>query len=183
MFVSDCVRYFRNGWIQEECWDKRLIEARERWMREDPSLTRMELMHNLGELSYSAYGKQRIERAQCKADSKYHLVASPEVKQLPENIRCTRFKGVLDPKKVPHSRKFRLSPAAIQKLEEKYGVKYDPHVDDPFTEDELPQDEYYTEDFPFGNRYYVDRDEEFFPDQSTGLFWKQGALPINQHFW
>ena len=75
-----------------------------------------------------------------------------------------------------------MSPQEIENFEREFGVEYDPYYDDPYTEEELPEDIPYKVDKLYGDRIYKDG-EVFYKDDKTGLYYRQGSQPRTQKFW
>jgi hypothetical protein len=69
----------------------------------------------------------------------------------------------------------------INLFELEFGVEYDPYYDDPYTEDELPDDMSYKVDKRYGDRIYSNG-EIFYKDTESGFFYRQGAKPRNLSF-
>ena len=58
---------------------------------------------------------------------------------------------------------------------------YDPYYDEPYPEDELPEDRPYTVDRVYGDRVYEDG-EIFYKDSDTGMYYRQGCKPRGVRF-
>jgi len=159
--------------LEESAWEQRLEEAREARLRDDPTLTELELRRKEASLEWSAYGKprrQEEEREQEMKDSMdgYRNIKVAERDDLPdENER---------------NRNYCMSKDEIYQFEMEYGIEYDPYYDDPYTEDELPVDIEFKVDKKYGDRIY-ENGEIFYKDKSNGLFYRQGAKPKNLSFW
>ncbi len=61
-------------------------------------------------------------------------------------------------------------------------VDYDPYYDDPYTEDELPDDIPFNVDKKYGDQIF-ENGEIFYREKETGLYYGQGAKPRNLSFW
>ena len=64
----------------------------------------------------------------------------------------------------------------IEDFEAEYGVEYDPYYDEPYEEDELPQDvKCYTDGMFMDKRY--ENGEVFYYDDDLDMYWRQGCKP------
>ncbi len=64
----------------------------------------------------------------------------------------------------------------IEDFEAEYGAKYDPYYDEPYEEDELPQDgKCYTDGVFMDKRY--ENGEVFYYDEDLEMYWRQGCKP------
>ena len=151
--------------LEERAFDLRLKEARERRLDQDPSLTEAELIREQAAQDISYYGPDAMERRQ---DGR-----SPQ--------RTSNNRVVILERNDGSGRRYTLSDEDILELEA-MGVEYDPYYDDPYTEDELPDDEPYRQDRRYGDRIY-DNGEVFYFDSETGLYYRQGAKPHTNSFW
>lgn len=151
--------------LEERAFDLRLKEARERKMAEDPSLTESELIRQEAAQDVSYYGPDAMERRELKKDP----VTSKRVTVLE---RESGRSG---------DRRYTLSEDEIVDLEA-MGVEYDPYYDDPYTEEEMPDDDEYRQDKRYGDRIY-DTGEVFYKDADTGLYYRQGSKPRITSFW
>jgi hypothetical protein len=151
--------------LEERAFDLRLKEARERKMAEDPSLTESELIRQEAAQDVSYYGPDAMERRELKKDP----VTSKRVTVLE---RDSGRSG---------DRRYTLSEDEIVDLEA-MGVEYDPYYDDPYTEEEMPDDDEYRQDKRYGDRIY-DTGEVFYKDADTGLYYRQGSKPRITSFW
>ena len=79
-------------------------------------------------------------------------------------------------------REYRMTDKEIALFEMEYGVEYDPYYDDPYKEEELPDDVSFNVDKKYGDRIY-ENGEIFYKDRESGLFYRQGAKPRNLSFW
>ena len=158
--------------LEESAWEQRLEEAREARLREDPTLTELELRRKEASLEWSAYGKPRRqeERERAMTDSINNYT----------NVKVARRDDQLDEN--ASNRNYRMDEDEIYQFEMEYGIEYDPYYDDPYTEDELPVDIEFKVDKKYGDRIY-ENGEIFYKDKSNGLFYRQGAKPKNLSFW
>ena len=77
---------------------------------------------------------------------------------------------------------YRMTDDEIKLFELEYGIDYDPYYDDPYTENELPDDINYQTDKKYGDRIY-ENGEIFYKDKVSGMYYRQGAKPRNLSFW
>jgi len=70
----------------------------------------------------------------------------------------------------------------ISQFETDYGIEYDPYYDDPYTLEELPNDETFRTDKVYGDRIY-DNGEVFYFDKQTNVYYRQGSKPRVKNFW
>lgn len=175
----ELARYYRRFRMEEVAWERRLEVARRIKLQEDPTLTEIELRRKEAAVSWSAYGsKARRQRRQLIA---VDFGRRAEAIGRDSNRRGSRNVHPLSPLSDSRSpdtqhRQFTMSPEQIWQLEQVFGVKYDPYYDDPYTEDELPDDIPHQVDYFYGDRIY-DNGEIFYKDKTSGLFYRQGALP------
>jgi hypothetical protein len=157
--------------MEERAWEQRLEEAREKRLREDPTLTEIELRRREAALEWSAYGKPQDEQQQ----------------SVERESRSGRRVKVMERESEPSERstsgnKNRMSDDEISLFEMEYGVEYDPYYDDPYTEDELPDDVKFNVDRRYGDRIY-ENGEVFYKEKESGLYYRQGAKPRSLSFW
>jgi hypothetical protein len=155
--------------LEERAFDLRLKEARERKMELDPSLTESELIRQEAAQDVSYYGPDAIARR--KEGNTEEASSARGPKRVTVLERDGREEG----------RRYTLSDEEIDDIEA-MGVEYDPYYDDPYTEEELPDDEDYRRDKRYGDRTY-DNGEVFYKDADSGLFYRQGAKPRSKSFW
>jgi len=154
--------------MEERAWEQRLEEARENRLREDPTLTEIELRRKEAALEWSAYGKaSEMEEAERETRR-----PGRRVKVMEKDSASTGPKA---------DNQSRMSDEEVAQFEMEYGVEYDPYYDDPYTEDELP-DGRYSVDRRYQDRIY-ENGEIFYKDQDSGLFYRQGAKPRSLSFW
>jgi len=157
--------------LEESAWEQRLEEAREKRLREDPTLTEIELRRKEASLEWSAYGKPRQQEEE-RTMREEDFGSSGKV----VNVKEREYDSDLD------NRNYRMNDDEIDQFEMEYGVEYDPYYDDPYAEDELPDDIKFRLDKKYGDRIY-ENGEIFYKDKSSGLFYRQGAKPRNLSFW
>lgn len=169
--------------MEERAWEQRLEEGRRERLARDPTLTEMDLRRMEAEQEWSAYGKPRMEELMEQEERR-----ESRRRDRPSDYR-RRHKRVKvmdrdddDDDMDDNVREYRMSDDEINAFEVQYGVDYDPYYDDPYTEDELP-DGKFDVDKLYGDRIYSDTGEIFYKDESSGLFYRQGAKPRNLSFW
>ena len=154
--------------MEERAWEQRVEEARTKRLKEDPTLTEIELRRKEAALEWSAYGKPRMDEER----------AEREMRESRPRVRVMDREEEED----LEDREYRMSDEEINMFEVEYGVEYDPYYDDPYSEDELPADIKFNVDKKHGDRIY-DNGEIFFKDKESGLYYRQGAKPRNLSFW
>ena len=166
--------------MEERAWEQRLEESREKRLREDPTLTEIELRGKEAALEWSAYGKP---------DESSSMVEERELKYGGKRVRVLEREEEYDDdddedektsRRTPDD--YRMTDEEIELFEAEYGISYDPYYDDPYTEDELPEDTHFNIDRRYGDRIY-DNGEIFYKDKESGLFYRQGAKPRSLTFW
>ena len=158
--------------MEERAWEQRVEESRLKRLREDPTLTEIELRRKEAALEWSAYGKPRMDEE--KAERERH-----------EKKRDRRVRVMDRDDESKGDVKYRsnhMTDEEIASFEAEYGVDYDPYYDDPYTEEELPDDIPFQVDRKYGDRIYKNG-EIFYKDKATGLFFRQGAKPRSLSFW
>ncbi len=159
--------------LEESAWEQRLEEAREKRLREDPTLTELELRQKEASMEWSAYGKPRKQEAELEKQMKEQELGRSRVKVMERDDRYDDEDS---------DRAYFMTDDEIDQFEMEYGIEYDPYYDDPYAEDELPDDVKFRVDKKYGDRIY-ENGEIFYKDQSSGLFYRQGAKPRNLSFW
>jgi hypothetical protein len=144
--------------MEERAWEQRLEEARIERLRQDPTLTELDLRRKEAAVEWSAYGTPRLEeerRRRVQVMDRYEEESS--------------------------RREGKMSQEEIEAFEFEYGVEYDPYYDDPYTEEDLPVGKF-SVDKLYGDRVY-ENGEIFYKDAQSGLFYRQGCKPRNLSFW
>ena len=153
--------------LEEVAFEQRKMEARERRLEEDPTLSEMDLRREESSTWPSVYGRKRRgggdgEEADGREPKRQGRVALLERDDYEED-------------------EYGMSDDEIQEFEATYGVEYDPYYDEPYEESELPEGKY-KEDRSYGDRRYANG-EVFYKDEATGLFYRQGSKPRQKKFW
>eukprot|EP00560_Eucampia_antarctica_P002738 CAMPEP_0197834618 /NCGR_PEP_ID=MMETSP1437-20131217/23087_1 /TAXON_ID=49252 ORGANISM="Eucampia antarctica, Strain CCMP1452" /NCGR_SAMPLE_ID=MMETSP1437 /ASSEMBLY_ACC=CAM_ASM_001096 /LENGTH=142 /DNA_ID=CAMNT_0043439447 /DNA_START=323 /DNA_END=751 /DNA_ORIENTATION=+ len=77
---------------------------------------------------------------------------------------------------------YNMTEEEITAFQQEYGIAYDPYYDEPYEEDELPDDIPFTVDRSYGDRRY-ENGEIFYCDKDSGLYYRQGGKPRLKQFW
>ena len=154
--------------MEERAWEQRLEEARRERLRQDPTLTEIDLRRKEAAMEWSAYGKPREEEERM-------------AKEYSSRRRVQVLDRDEDEDEEVDVREYRMTEDEIDAFELEYGVEYDPYYDDPYAEEELPEGAF-SLDRMYGDRIYEDG-EVFYKDNKTGLFYRQGCKPRNLSFW
>lgn len=177
--VLDVSKSFGRLRMEERAWEQRLEEARLKQLEDDPTVTELELRRKEAALEWSAYGKPRKEVVEREL----------QLREEEENYGTRgRRRGVKtmernrNEEENKNRRRQSMSDDDINTFELEYGVEYDPYYDDPYSEDELPDDVTFKVDRKYGDRIYSNG-EIFYKDKESGLFYRQGAKPRSLSFW
>lgn len=162
--------------MEERAWELRVEEARQKRLEEDPTLTEIDLRRKEAAMEWSAYGKPRMDEERMENERRESAFSRRRV-QVKE-----RDEEEVEEEDDFEYRENRMSDKDIEMFELEYGVDYDPYYDDPYTEDELPDDVTYNVDRKYGDRIY-ENGEIFYKDKESGLFYRQGAKPKMLSFW
>jgi hypothetical protein len=153
--------------MEERAWEQRVEEARSKRLSEDPTLTEIELRRKDAALEWSAYGKPRMDEERAERERQGSRVNVMDRDEEEDDL---------------DERKYRMTDEEVSLFEMDYGVEYDPYYDDPYTEEELPDDIPFNVDKKYGDRIY-DNGEIFYKEKESGLYYRQGAKPRNLSFW
>ena len=159
--------------LEEVAFEQRRLEARERRLEEDPTLSELDLRREETSSWPSVYGRKYRGEGETTAteggrDSKWRR-SRVSVMDREDDIE-----GDDDDD-------YGMTDEQIAEFETKYGVEYDPYYDEPYEESELPVGKY-KEDKSYGDRRY-ENGEVFYKDDATGLFYRQGSRPRQKKFW
>jgi len=184
--------------MEERAWEQRLEESRAERLRRDPTVTELDLRRQEAAQEWSAYGKPRMQeeqeelarrQRQQQQQRRYDEESDEEFYRSRKGRRGRRRVAVMDREdddeedlEMEREPSVRMTEEEIEAFEMEYGVEYDPYYDDPYTEEELPEDVSYNVDKVYGDRIY-ESGEVFYKDAETGLFYRQGAKPRNLRFW
>ncbi len=162
--------------VENISWENRLEDARLAKLDEDDergntnTFTELELRKMDAAASQSAYGPDAMyERERRKKRGVRTMERDYEYDEDGEKYRGDRAYSMTDEQ--------------IAEFEDKYGVEYDPYYDEPYTEDELPDDMSFVVDKVYGDRRY-ENGEIFYQDENNkSLYWRQGGRPRLKQFW
>ena len=140
-------------------------------LEQDPSLSEIDLKRKEAAAEWSAYGNSNDSNPQEQPESSFST-----------RRRRVMTKNLDEQEEEQVRREYTMSQEEIETFEQEFGVEYDPYYDDPYTEDELPDDVPYKVDKLYGDRIYKDG-EVFYKDSKSGLYYRQGSQPRIQKFW
>jgi hypothetical protein len=160
--------------MEERAWELRVEEARMKRLEEDPTLTEIELRRKEAAMEWSAYGKPRMDEERAEQERRAMIESRARVKVVDREAE--------EEDDDDEQREYRMSDKEIDMFEMEYGVEYDPYYDDPYAEEELPDDVTFNVDKKYGDRIY-ENGEIFYKEKDSGLFYRQGAKPRNLSFW
>ena len=157
--------------LEEVAFEQRRLEARERRLEEDPTLSELDLRREETANWPSVYARKYRGEGETTAseggrDSKWRKSRVSVMDREDDDADDDDY-GMTDEQ--------------ISEFESKYGVEYDPYYDEPYEESELPVGKY-KEDKSYGDRRY-ENGEVFYKDDATGLFYRQGSRPRQKKFW
>ncbi len=152
--------------LEEVAFEQRKLEARERKLEADPTLSELDLRREESAAWPSVYGRKFRGEGETFAND--------------ESTRRRRV-AVLDREEEEDDDDYTMSDQEINAFETRYGVEYDPYYDEPYEESELPVGKY-KEDKSYGDRRY-ENGEVFYKDDTTGMFYRQGSRPRQKKFW
>ena len=172
--------------VENVAWEKRLEDERMRKLNDDEdaitgvasTYTELDLRKMDAEASQSSYGPEAAER---RRQSRRRRV-----------ITLDDFEDDLDDdddddfeykQRRESDRTYSMTDEQVNDFEEKYGVAYDPYYDEPYTEDELPDDARFTEDKTYGDRRYQNGEIFYRDENNKNLYWRQGGRPRLKQFW
>jgi hypothetical protein len=176
--------------MEERAWEQRLEEAREVLLLENPQMTELDLRKMDAAQEYSAYGKPRLDEEKQKRRQFIETPSSRpatvwESEESGEPRRRSRRRPsvqVIDREDDENGSPYKMTREEVAQYETMYGIQYDPYYDDPYSEDDLPQDMKYTVDKIYGDRVYSNG-EIFYRDGATGMYYRQGAKPRSLKLW
>jgi len=178
--LLDLSKKFARYRLEDSAWEQRLEEAREKRLREDPTLTEIELRRKEASLEWSAYGKPRRQEEERERVMREGTEGSFSGNRQRVKVMERDYEDDYDDNS--ENRTYQMSDKEINQFELEYGIEYDPYYDDAYTEDELPDNIKFNVDKKYGDRIY-DNGEIFYKEKGSGLFYRQGAKPRNLSFW
>ncbi|KAL7436729.1 hypothetical protein ACHAXM_008682 [Skeletonema potamos] len=157
--------------LEEVAFEQRRLEARERRLAEDPTLSELDVRREETSSWPSVYGRKYRGEGETTAseggrDNKW---------------RKSRVSVIDREDGDGDDDDYGMTDEQISEFESKYGVEYDPYYDEPYEESELPVGKY-KEDKSYGDRRY-ENGEVFYKDDATGFFYRQGSRPRQKKFW
>jgi len=159
--------------LEERAWEQRLEEARLIQLEKDPTLSEIDLRTREAAADWSAYGNNNNNNN--KETESFFSARRRRRRVMTRNVNEEDEEEEI-------RREFIMTQEEIQDFQDEFGVEYDPYYDDPYTEDELPDDVPYKVDKLYGDRIYKDG-EVFYKDANSGLYFRQGSQPRIQKFW
>ena len=145
--------------MEERAWEQRVEEARAKRLREDPTLTEIELRRKEAAMEWSAYGKPRMDEERAEQE---------RMERRRVKVMEREYDDDMEDEEDDDPRKYRMTDAEVTLFEAEYGIDYDPYYDDPYSEDELPDDVPFNVDRRYGDRIY-ENGEIFYKDKDSGL--------------
>ena len=197
--MNAIMRPYNRQIIEERAWQRRLEEAREERMAADPTLTELDLIREEAESIAAPYGPDAMERRDEESRQRELRGRRRRVMVMDEDEdddddydnydeeddadyeysrrRRGRRRGRKSTYQPPPEDKYQpMTDDEIEDFEAEYGVEYDPYYDEPYEEDELPQDvKCYTDGMFMDKRY--ENGEVFYYDDDLDMYWRQGCKP------
>jgi len=175
--------------LENVAWENRLEDARENKLDnldegEISLYTELDLRREDAANSKSAYGQEAMEgRAGGRVEGRgrRRRVKTMEYGGFDDQELRDRDDDTDDD--VGSGRKYTMTDEQILQFEDEYGVEYDPYYDEPYTEEELPDDMKFYKDKSYGDRRY-ENGEVFYQDENNkNIYWRQGGRPRLRQFW
>jgi len=175
--------------LENVAWENRLEDVRQKKLDnvdddEISLFTELDLRRQDAANSKSAYGAEAMEgRAGGRVEGRgrQRRVMTKEYGGFDGDER--RDRGNEDTDEDSESRKYTMTDEQILQFEQEYGIEYDPYYDEPYTEEELPDDMKFYKDKSYGDRRY-ENGELFYQDEEyKNLYWRQGGRPRLRQFW
>ena len=181
-FAYTITRSWNRVVVENVAWENRLEDERMRKLDEEESVggggmsavTELDLRRIDAEASQSSYGPDAMERRRKSRRRRTITLDDDEDEYDYDDDRTNRRSG---------DRTYNMSDEEINNFEEKYGVAYDPYYDEPYTEEELPDDQSFTEDKVYGDRRYQNGEIFYRDENNKNLYWRQGGRPRLKQFW
>lgn len=174
--------------LENVAWENRLEDARQKKLDnldegEISLYTELDLRRQDAANSKSAYGQEAMEgRAGGRVEGRgrSRRVKTMEYGGFDDQERLDRD----DSANVEGSgRKYTMTDEQILQFEDEYGVEYDPYYDEPYTEEELPDDMKFYKDKSYGDRRYENGEVFYQDEENENLYWRQGGRPRLRQFW
>ena len=190
--MNAIMRPYNRQIIEERAWQQRLEEARRERLKEDPTLTELDLIREEAENIVAPYGPDAMDRREEERERELRgrrrrvMVMDEDDDddddyydddEYPYSGRRARRRGRKSTYQPPPEDKYKpMTDDEIDDFEAEYGVEYDPYYDEPYEEDELPQDmKCYTDGMFMDKRY--ENGEVFYYDEDLDMYWRQGCKP------
>ena len=188
-FAYTITRSWNRVVVENVAWENRLEDERMRKLDEEEdrmgvegvsAMTELDLRRIDAEASQSSYGPDAMERRRRDRNRRRRtltLGADDDEYDEYDDDRSRNSSRRSD------ERSYSMTDEQINDFEEKYGVAYDPYYDEPYTEDELPDDISFTEDKVYGDRRYQNGEIFYRDENNKNLYWRQGGRPRLKQFW
>jgi len=175
--------------LENVAWENRLEDVRQTKLdnldNENISLfTELDLRRQDAANSKSAYGSEAREgRAGGRVEGRGRdrRVMTKEYGGFDGEER--RGRGDDDTDGDTESRKYSMTDEQILQFEQEYAIDYDPYYDEPYTEEELPDDMKFHKDKSYGDRRYENGELFYQDEENKNLYWRQGGRPRLRQFW
>lgn len=170
--------------VENVAWEKRLEDERMKKLDDEDNAmattstyTELDLRKMDAEASQSSYGPEAMERRRQRRRRRVLTLDDDELHDEEEDAEYENSVGRSE------ERNYSMTDTQINDFEEKYGVRYDPYYDEPYTVDELPDDSSFIEDKVYGDRRYQNGEIFYRDENDKNLFWRQGGRPRLKQFW
>lgn len=178
-FAYTITRSWNRVVVENVAWENRLEDERMRKLDDEEegvgggvsAVTELDLRRIDAEASQSSYGPDAMERRRSR---RRRTLTLDDDEDEYDDDRTSRRSG---------ERSYSMTDQQINNFEEKYGVAYDPYYDEPYTEEELPDDQSFTEDKVYGDRRYQNGEIFYRDENNKNLYWRQGGRPRLKQFW
>lgn len=178
-FAYTILRSWNRVTLENVAWENRLQDARMAKLDDDLDLdkpgaslntfTELDLRKMDAEASISAYGPDAMTSRERSRRGRRVQTMDRDDDEEDDEMRGERVYSMTDEQ--------------ILDFEEKYGIEYDPYYDEPYTEDELPDDLTFVEDKVYGDRRYENGDIFYRDENNKNIYWRQGGRPRLKQFW
>lgn len=181
-FAYTILRSWNRVTLENVAWENRLQDARMAKLDDDLDLdksganlntfTELDLRKMDAESSISAYGPDAMSSRDRRRRGRRVQTMDREDDYNDEEEDTMRG-----------DRMYSMTDEQILEFEEKYGIEYDPYYDEPYTEDELPDDMTFVEDKVYGDRRYENGDIFYRDENNKSIYWRQGGRPRLKQLW
>jgi len=182
-FAYTILRSWNRVTVENVAWENRLEDARLTKLEDDEdgivpnAYTELELRKMDAATSKSAYGPDATMERERKS-SRRRRVATMNMDEEDEyDEDYDNYRN--------EERTFSMTDEQIAEFEDKYGVQYDPYYDEPYTEDELPEESEssFVVDKVYGDRRYENGDIFYQDENNENIWWRQGGRPRLKQVW